>query len=77
MSFKGKLITPAIETAVQLALTNAIVQYNIYHERLLKNQSTRAAKMARYWLQKIRTLTVKRRMEIIMHYSKHRNKKIS
>lgn len=73
---KGKLITPAIETAVQLALINAIAQYNLYHERLLQNQSVRSAKMARFWLQKIRTLTVKRRMEIIMHYSKRRNKKI-
>lgn len=76
MSLKGKLLRPAIETAAQTALVNAITQYNLYHERLLKNQSTRSAKMARYWLQKIKLLTSKRRMEIVLLYSKRRNTKI-
>jgi hypothetical protein len=71
----GKLFKPAVETAIHMALQQAIIEYYRCHKLLLKNQSRLSAQNARKALEKVKKLAHTRKIELLDYYSSFRNKK--
>lgn len=71
----GKLFKPAVETAIHMALQQAIIEYYKCHKLLLKNQSRLSAQNARKALEKVKKLAQTRKIELLDCYSSFRNKK--
>jgi len=70
MPYKGKLKGSAIQSATAIALENEFKEYMQYNERCIAHQSALSAFRARKCLQKIKALLQKRKLELLVLYTK-------